>query len=87
MTSSPLSGSGKERLTTPVKVKKTVSTGGTTAQEAKRTADTKKSVDSVNSIINAIERMLCIDKQVSGTVNLRMCDYILLAGEGFPGWQ
>ena len=63
--SSPL---GKEQSsTTAVKVKKTATAAAATAtvQEVKETKDAKKPVDNVNSIIDAIERMLCIDKKVS----------------------
>jgi len=43
-----------------VKVKKTAA-----VQEAKETTEARKSADNVDSIINAIERMLFVDKEVS----------------------
>jgi len=61
--SPPLGSSGREQLTAAVKVKKIATTAA--IQEAKETTEAKKSVNNVDSIIDAIERMLYVDKEVS----------------------
>ena len=69
--SPPLGSSGREQSTAAVKVKKTAGTAA--IQEAKETTEAKKSVDNIDSVIDAIERMLYVTKEVSDLYISTMC--------------